>query len=259
MHILNSAILACIRAFIGHGVKLSFMVIRRRKKPSAPIAVAYLRVSTDEQDLGLEVQRAAIEAWAAREGVEVIAWHEEKIDGGTELEDRAALPLALAELKARRASRLVAYRLDRLARDPLTSLLVAREVERAKAQIVYVVGGGAATADPTAKLLRTVLLGVAEFEKDMIGARTRAALAVKRSKGDALGAPGRERYGFTRGADGKLVPHPEEQTTIAMARELYATLGVSERKVLALLEAEGRRNRHGKPFNRAALAGMLKG
>lgn len=32
-------------------------------------AVAYLRVSTDEQRLGPEAQRAAIAAWGAREGV----------------------------------------------------------------------------------------------------------------------------------------------------------------------------------------------
>ncbi len=48
----------------------------RSARPGNPlIAVAYLRVSTDEQRLGPEAQRASIEAWAKREGVAVVAWH----------------------------------------------------------------------------------------------------------------------------------------------------------------------------------------
>jgi len=235
------------------------MVTRRRPKKAPRLtAIAYIRVSTEEQDLGLDAQRAAIEAWAVREGVEVLAWHDEKVTGGAELADRGAMLRALAEVKARRASYLVAYRLDRLGRDPLTALLVGREVERAKARIMYVTGGGAATSDPTSKLLRTVLLGVAEFEKDMIGARTKAALAVKRDRGDALGRPGREAFGFRR-EGATLVEEPSEQATLARARELYAVEGVGLRSVIATLTAEGRTNRNGRAFGLEELSKMVKG
>ena len=45
-----------------------------RTRPGNPKrAVAYLRVSTDEQRLGPEAQRAAIAAWAVREGITVVA------------------------------------------------------------------------------------------------------------------------------------------------------------------------------------------
>jgi site-specific DNA recombinase len=249
------------------------MVTRRSPKKAPRLtAIAYIRVSTEEQDLGLDAQRDAIKDWAVREGVEVLAWHDEKVTGGAELHDRGAMLRALADVKARRASYLVAYRLDRLGRDPLTALLVGREVERARARIVYVTGGGAATSDPTSKLLRTVLLGVAEFEKDMIGARTKAALAVKRDRGDALGRPGRERYGFRtvdgpmqRGKDGVerptrlLAEEPAEQATLARARELYAIEGVGLRAVAAALTAEGRFNRKGRAFGLEELSKMVKG
>lgn len=236
------------------------MVTRRsaRKLPSLT-AIAYMRVSTSEQDLGLDVQRSAIEAWAAREGVVIAGWHEERIDGGVELKDRKALLAALADVKARRASRLVCYRLDRLGRDPLTSLLAAREVERAKASISFVVGGGEVTDDPTSRLLRGVLLSVAEFEKSLIGSRTRDALAVKRERGEALGRPGREAYGFRRTEDGRLEEHPGEQATLARARELYALEGVSVRAVVGRLASEGLMNRGGKPFGVAAMHAMLAG
>lgn len=235
------------------------MVTRRSvRKLARRTAVAYMRVSTDEQDLGLDAQRAAIEAWATREGAEVVAWHEERVTGGAELADRGAMLAALADVKAKRAGLLVAYRLDRLGRDPLTALLVGREVEKARAQIVYVTGGGAATSDPTSKLLRTVLLGVAEFEKDMIGARTKAALAVKRGRGDALGRPGREAFGYRREGT-KLVEEPGEQATLARARELYAVEGVGLRSVVATLAAEGRMNRRGRAFGLEEISKMVKG
>lgn len=235
------------------------MVTRRSaRKLARRTAVAYMRVSTDEQDLGLDAQRAAIEAWAAREGVEVVAWHEERVTGGAELAKRPRLLAALADVKAKRAALLVCHRLDRLGRDPLTVLLAAREVERARAKIAFVCGGGEVTDDPTSELLRGVLLTVAAFEKRIIGARTKAALAVKRDRGDALGRPGREAFGFRR-EGAKLVEEPAEQATLARARELYAVEGVGLRSVVATLTAEGRMNRKGRAFGLEEISKMVKG
>lgn len=45
-----------------------------KRTGDAKAAVGYLRVSTDEQNLGPEAQRAAILAWALRNGVTVVAW-----------------------------------------------------------------------------------------------------------------------------------------------------------------------------------------
>jgi hypothetical protein len=41
---------------------------------SPHVAIAYLRASKNEQLLSREAQRAAIEAWAIREGARVAAW-----------------------------------------------------------------------------------------------------------------------------------------------------------------------------------------
>ena len=81
----------------------------RRVKPGDPkLAIAYVRVSTDEQRLGPEAQRTAIATWASREGVNVSAWHEDTgVSGGSELEERAGLIAALGELRAESAGILV--------------------------------------------------------------------------------------------------------------------------------------------------------
>ena len=47
----------------------------RKKLADPALAVAYLRVSTDDQKLGPEIQRDQIGRWAAANGVAVLSWH----------------------------------------------------------------------------------------------------------------------------------------------------------------------------------------
>lgn len=85
--------------------------------PSTPRFVAYLRVSTDKQGrsgLGLEAQRAAVEAHVAGVGGTVAAEFIE-VESGRK-KDRPQLAAALAECRARRAVVVIA-KLDRLARN----------------------------------------------------------------------------------------------------------------------------------------------
>lgn len=219
-------------------------------------------MSTDaeRQELGLKAQRRGIGEWARKEGVRVLRWRVETLSGGTPLDERPRLLRALAEVGALRATFLVVHRLDRLARHVLTVEYVTQELSRKKASLACVTGGGSGDGDvdPTGELIRTILAGVGRFERRMIGARTKAALAVKRQRGDALGRPGRERYGYRR-AGGRLEEEPAEQATIARAREFYAVEGVSVRAVVAALKADGRRNRQGRPFGLRAVFEMVKG
>ncbi|WP_437593852.1 recombinase family protein [Sorangium sp. So ce1000] len=71
------------------------MTAPRFKRGSPDRAVAYVRVSTDAACASAPEQRAAIEAWARREGVEIAAWHE---DRGEDISDRPGLVAALEGL-----------------------------------------------------------------------------------------------------------------------------------------------------------------
>jgi hypothetical protein len=65
------------------------------------IAIASIRVSTEDQRLGPEARRAAIEAWAAREGVHVAAWHvDQGVSGAAPIEERPGLLGAISALRA---------------------------------------------------------------------------------------------------------------------------------------------------------------
>ena len=73
------------------------MAGRRRKVPAdQKLVVGYVRVSTDEQALGPEAQREAIESWCSREAAELVAvFADLGVSGGTPVEKRPGLNRAL--------------------------------------------------------------------------------------------------------------------------------------------------------------------
>jgi len=141
--------------------------------------VAYYRVSTDKQGrsgLGLEAQRAAVEAHVSGARGKVAAEFVE-IESGRK-KDRPQLAAALATARAHRAV-LVIAKLDRLARNVhFVSGLMESGVEFVAADM------------PTVNRLTVyILAAVAEEEARMISARTKAALAAAKARGVRLGNP----------------------------------------------------------------------
>jgi DNA invertase Pin-like site-specific DNA recombinase len=189
---------------------------RRRTATDPKRAVAYLRASTDRQDLSPDAQAAAIEAWANREG---------------------GLLGAIESVKATGAGILVVARRDRLARDVLVAAMVERLVEREGGRILTADGAGNADG-PEGQLLRGVMDLFAQFERAIIRARTRAALAVKKARGERTG-------GIPLGSrleGGRLVGDDAERAAVTRARALRGA-GKSLREIAAALEAEGHRPR----------------
>lgn len=209
------------------------------------LAVGYLRVSTDEQHLGPAAQRAAIEQWATREGVVVVAWHTDAgVSGGAPVADRPALLEALEALRAHGAGVFVVAKRDRLARDVIAAAMLERMVADCGARIVSAAGEGTEGDDPAAMLMRRMVDAFAEYERALIAARTRAALAAKRAVGERTGTCP---YGYTADASGRLIADPAEQSVIARVREARAR-GVTLREIADELRAAGITTRKGKPF-----------
>lgn len=217
------------------------MSTTRTGNPKA--AVAYVRVSTDEQRLGPDAQRAAIAEWAKREGVSVVAvFSDEGVSGGADLSDRPGLVAALAELRAARAGVLIVAKRDRLARDTFIAQTIERAAKACGAKVAT--ADGVANGDGAADdFMRSMLDAVAQYERALIRARTKAALAAKRARGERAGAVP---YGYVA-VDGKLVENPAELAIIAIIRELRAA-GLSLRAIVAQLAQRGIVSRAGKPF-----------
>lgn len=153
-------------------------------------AVGYLRVSTEEQassGLGLADQRAAIAAEAAARG-----WHVEYVeDPGASAKslDRPGIIRALRLLAAGEAEVLVVAKFDRLSRSVGDFAALATRAGAEGWAIVALDLGGLDTATPIGEFVANVTAAVAQLERRLIGARTKAALAQRRARGLRHGRP----------------------------------------------------------------------
>jgi putative DNA-invertase from lambdoid prophage Rac len=205
----------------------------------------YIRVSTDEQVLGLEAQRSAILAQYPEAVIEA----DHGVSGASP--DRPALTRIINALQP--GDTVVVVRRDRLARDPFLAMLFDRDIKRRKARFVSLAEGVSDDTDPSSVLLARITDAVAEHERAMMRARTRAALRAKRQRGELYASVP---YGY-RVEDKRLVANPAEQRIIAEANTLRAQ-GLTLRAIAAALGAAGHRNRRGGMFNPQTIANMLR-
>jgi len=163
---------------------------RTRKTTRTPGVIGYVRVSTDEQatsGLGLDAQRAAIEAECTRRGVTLVAL---LTDAGLSAKslDRPALADALARLDRGEGAALMVSKLDRLTRSVHDATGLMLRAERAGWGLIAL-DVAVDTTTPQGAAMAQVLAVFAELERRLIGQRTRDALAIRRAQGVRLGRP----------------------------------------------------------------------
>ena len=152
--------------------------------------LGYVRVSTEEQGrsgAGLAAQRAAIRRACEERGYELADMEEDKGFSAKSLE-RPGITRVLEQLKAGAADALMVAKLDRLSRSLLD---FAGLMERARRQgwALVALDLGVDTSTPAGEMMANVLATFAQFERRMIGQRTKDALAQKKAAGVRLGRP----------------------------------------------------------------------
>lgn len=215
-------------------------------------AVGYVRVSTLEQaneGISLAAQAQAIEAYSAFKKLELL---ETVVDAGVS----AGAPLAsrqgghrLLDLVSHEdVVAVIAFGLDRLFRDAADCLAVTKTWDGFGVDLHLVSLGGQTVDTSTAmgRFFLTIMAGVAEMERNLIIERTVASLGHLRAQGRRISATP---YGFDLHEDGlHLVPNPQEQKAIAMARRLRKK-GLSLRKIADQLFKQGHSARSGRPLH----------
>ncbi|MCC6597004.1 MAG: recombinase family protein [Rhodanobacteraceae bacterium] len=208
----------------------------KTKPTKARRAVIYLRVSTDEQaesGLGLEAQEAACRKWCAANGYAVASvFTDDGYSGSTPADKRPGLTAALGALG--RGSVLVAAKRDRIARGVGIAAIVEEVARRSGAQVIT--PDVPQTDDPFVNAMRGMMDVFAELERAMIAARTKAALAAKRARGEKTG--GDVPFGFTVVEGGKLAHNMEEVAVLKQIHTLREA-GVSIRGVAERLNKDG--------------------
>jgi DNA invertase Pin-like site-specific DNA recombinase len=220
-------------------------------------AIGYRRVSTLEQShsgLGLDAQEVAITNAAARLAIPVSAtFTDAGISGGLPLEQRPGLLGALDTL--RRGDVIVVAKRDRLGRDVLNVAMFERLVERKGARVVSAAGEGTETDDPTSRLMRQIIDCFAEYERALIRARTRAALAIKKTRGERCGGIP---FGYQLAPDGRtLAESPVEKYVLEQLRCLRDR-GYSYQAIAAELNRMGFRSRTGAEWVRQSVHALIR-
>lgn len=220
-------------------------------------AIGYLRVSTDGQvvsGLGLDAQRSAIDASAARLGLPVAGWYSDAgVSGAASLDARPGLLAALDALK--RGDVLIVAKRDRLGRDVLVVAMVERLASRKGARVVSAAGEGTDGNSPADVLMRQMIDAFAQFERAVIGVRTKAALQAKRARGERAGTVP---FGYVADADGRLTPCAGERRVVALVRELRDA-GYTLQAIADELNAQGYTTRKGTSWRHqyvSAIAGV---
>jgi DNA invertase Pin-like site-specific DNA recombinase len=135
----------------------------------------YARVSTGSQSA--EAQVAALTAAGAEK-----VFRETALGGNRDRKDLARAIKALGD-----GDVLLITRLDRLARSSRDLLNIVHEIGERKAGFRSLADAWADTTTPHGRLLLTVLGGLAEFERELIKARTKEGRDRAKARGVKLG------------------------------------------------------------------------
>lgn len=207
-------------------------------------AIIYTRVSTEEQaesGLGMEAQEFAAKQCAERMKAEIGGIHREPgVSGSLGLSDRPVLMEAISALE--KGDILVVAKRDRIGRlDPMDMAIIEQAVRRNGARIISAAGEGTESDSPSDILMRRMMDVLAEYERLVIGARTKAALHAKKRRGEVVGlAP----FGWdVADESGKLVPNEAEQNWIDRMLMMRRD-GVSFQGIADTLNTAGVKKKH---------------
>ncbi len=215
-------------------------------------AVAYIRVSTDEQATeghSLDNQYARIKAYADSQGWELIeTFREEGISGKTL--DRPELSRLIEAVQDCRMDVVLVYKVDRLTRRQKHLWTLLEDVLEPNRVGFKSVTESFDTTTAQGKAFLSMIGTFAQLERDTTSERTRDALANKKVNGEWVG---RVPFGYHKASNGKLEKDPDAQKTIMRMkrlrrrgksyREIAQIVGINYRTVHRALNKNGRNSR----------------
>jgi DNA invertase Pin-like site-specific DNA recombinase len=140
-----------------------------------PVRIGYARVSSEEQNLNLQLD-ALEKAGVSRDRI-----YEDKLSGKTK--KRPGLEGALKAVQP--GNLLVVWKLDRLGRSLQDLVSIVEELREKEVGLKVLEGKGADidTSTPHGRLVFGLFASLAEYERELISERTRAGLAAARARG----------------------------------------------------------------------------
>jgi DNA invertase Pin-like site-specific DNA recombinase len=215
-------------------------------------AFAYLRTSS-AANVGANKdsdkrQREAIEAFARRNGVEIVeVFYDAAVSGADPVAGRPGFAGMLERIAGNGVRTIIVETASRFAGDLMVQEIGHKMLRDLGIELIAADSPDAFNDDtPTSKLIRQVLGAVSEFEKAMLVAKLKGARDRKRRTGAKV--EGRKSLEET---------HP---AAVALARELARKRKqpLSLRAISAALAEAGNVNERGKPYAAKSIAAMLR-
>lgn len=218
--------------------------------------IGYIRVSTKKQvdeGVSLEAQKKMLKGYTGLYGHELVKII---VDAGESAKSlsRKGVQEVIESLKNNEAEGVLITKLDRLVRSR-KDFFELMDKYFYKDFSLLTVSGQIETKSANGRLTVNMMADIAQWEREIIAERTRAAMQHKKSKGEYTG--GCVPYGFDLHADGvRLVRNETEQETLEKMKTLRSS-EYSYRKISKILVRQGRLARTGKPFNPNSIRQMV--
>ena len=184
--------------------------------------IAYLRVSTDEQDLAKN--KADILTLANDKGLGKVHWVEETVSGRVSWKKRKISGI-VEKLGA--GDNLIVSELSRLGRSMLECMEILSISSEKQINLYAVKGNWQLDGSIQSKIVAMAFSMAAEIERDLISQRTKEALAARKRAGYSLGRPrgsGKSKLDKHRPEIEALLANGSTQTYIA---ERFGTSAVN--------------------------------
>jgi DNA invertase Pin-like site-specific DNA recombinase len=213
-------------------------------------SVGYLRTSSGTNvgpDKDSERrQRTAIQRYARRAGITVIAWfNDPAVSGADPIESRPGFSALLDRIEGNGVRLVLVEDASRFARDLVAQELGLLMLMKRGVRVITATGDDMTdTSDPSRIMMRQIAGSFSEYEKRRLVAKLKAAR--DRKKALTGRCEGRKRYAELR---------PD---VVALAKELRSQR-MSLRKISAELARRGHFTAGGKPYVATAVQAMLRG
>lgn len=221
------------------------------------LVCGYVRVSGEHQaenGHSLPIQRQQITAYCQKENLTLTEIYEDAAISGSEISTRPALLRLIEDARAKKFSRVLVSKIDRLSRNTLWTLWLQKELLKSDVQL-FSLAEPYLWSDPTQKIFLTLISSFAEWEKHRLLDRMMGGREKKFSNGQFAG--GGVALGYQTDSNGELEINADEANVV---REIYRLrLGrKSLRKIADSLNERGFKTKRGGKFYQSTVRYVLK-
>jgi site-specific DNA recombinase len=156
-----------------------------KNQPEPPKAAIYVRVSTEEQarlGVSLDAQEEALKGYCKTYGFEIFNIYRDEGKSAKDMAHRPALRQLLTDAEAKKFNTVLVYKLDRFSRSLIDLKLTVEKLKKLKVDFVSM-QEKIETNSAAGNLFFNILGSFAEFERQIIGERTKFGMAKKARDG----------------------------------------------------------------------------